>query len=173
MTPDNFAARVRGSAQQQTFFHFTDASNLPSIHKVGLLSRRELLLRQIDHVPGGNELSLDLDRHHGMDDYVHLCFRANHGMAHQASNDGRIDSLTWLKIDPAILSAPGTLIVLDNAVKNDVQPLPIAEALAHLDIEVLYTKMDWKIPAIRQRLTAAERYELLVPKQVGIKYIRS
>ena len=164
-------ARIRQSPIQKSFFHFTDASNIVSIKSNGLLSRRTLVERGLSHITGGNQLSRDLDDHHGLDAYVHLCFRRQHGMAHVAEQEKRIEKCYWLAIDPDILMLPGVLIAPDNSVKAGVTALPAAEALETLDLDVLYTRTDWNDPQIQARLRAAERYEILVPDAVAPFYI--
>ncbi|WP_445193817.1 DarT ssDNA thymidine ADP-ribosyltransferase family protein [Sphingomonas sp. Tas61C01] len=171
MVVNDFLNLVKRSRQQNTFFHFTATENMSSIRQHGLLSMKELRRRGIDHTAGGNQLSHDLDRHHGMDAYVHLCFRKQHGMAHQAQQEGRLANLKWLKIAPEVLSIPGVLVTLDNAVKNDTPAIPLLEAIDRIDSEVLYTHTKWKDPEIQARLKAAERYELLIPDHLPTTYI--
>jgi hypothetical protein len=172
MAVEQFVNMVRASCQQSTFFHFTDASNVDSIRANGLLSMREIRKRQLVHTPGGNQLSQDLDIHHGMDAYVHLCFRRQHGMAHRATQDGRISDLRWLDISPDVLSISGILVTLDNAVKNDTPAIPLEEAINRIDVEVLYTRTDWHDADIQARMKRVERYELLIPNGVPPAYIR-
>jgi hypothetical protein len=40
-----------------------------------------------------------------------------------------------------------------------------------MDLEVLYGYTDWKDPAIQARLRTVERYEILVPDHVPLRYI--
>jgi hypothetical protein len=47
------------------------------------------------------------------------------------------------------------------------------EAREMIDYEVLYTKTDWKDPAIRARLTQAEKCEILVPRFIPLELIRN
>lgn len=172
MPLDKLVARIRKSPVQKTLFHFTDTRNISSIRKIGLLSRRELHGRSLDHIPGGNELSRDLDDSRGLDAYVHLCFRKQHGMAHIATKQGRIIDLQWLSIEPDILTLPDVLIAPDNSVKTGIVARPATDALSELDLDILFDRNDWKDPTIRKRLIAAERYEILVPRMVAIDYVR-
>lgn len=166
-----FIDRVRRSRQQQAFYHFTDTRNLPSIRLHGLLSHAELIRRGLNHVPGGNALSHELDQMHGTDDHVHLCFRANHGMRGQILAEGRIAQACWVRIDPAIILLPEVSVTLDNAAMNGVEPQPLIHALPLLDQQILYDYSDWNDPVMRQRLTASERCELLIPNNVPTRYI--
>ncbi len=167
----DFVSLIRRSNQQKTFYHFTDSSNIPSIKKNGLLSMSEIRKRGLDHVPGGNELSHNLDIRYGWDRYVHLCFRRKHRMAEQIVSEGRIATATWLAIDPAIASLPGVLITPDNAVKTGVTAYPVDEAIKKLDLNVLYDWTDWSDSGTNARLRAAERYEILVPLEIATPYI--
>jgi len=51
--------------------------------------------------------------------------------------------------------------------------IAIADAEALIDFEILYTRTDWKNPAIKARLDQAEKYELLVPQVIPLTYIRN
>jgi hypothetical protein len=84
-------------------------------------------------------------------------------LAHQA---GRLPNPRYLVIQPEVLEIPGTRIALGVANANDVEILPVADAIDRLDVEVLYTRTDWKDPAINLRLRAAEKFEVLIPDAV-------
>lgn len=161
-------------AANHRFYHFTDERNLDSIRRHGLLSLRELGRRGIAiAAPGGNHLSWTLDKDLGMDAFVHLCFRPTHPMAHAAVHDGRVDQCRYLTISPEVILFPGVNATLDVANKSGVRAFPISEALMNpdFDCEVLYTRTNWGDPDIQARLQRTERYELLVPDHIPIKYI--
>src|SRR5689334_10555905 len=82
---------VTKSTQQQRFYHFTDRKNLPLIREHGLLATSGLRARKLfDGVKtGGDALSLQSDAAKGTDQYVCLCFRPTHPMAHNAMLDSR------------------------------------------------------------------------------------
>jgi hypothetical protein len=92
-------------------YHFTDRRNLPLIRELGgLLPTSELAKRGIKvPAPGGNQWSRDADQMRGMDEYVHLCFRANHPMEYLARQDGRIEDTIFLQIHPKVLQFQGAL----------------------------------------------------------------
>jgi hypothetical protein len=171
MTIADLITKIHRSPVQKTLHHFTEAGNIASIRSHGLLSRRTLNNRRLAHVTGGNQLSCDLDDHYGFDRYVHLCLRAQHGMAFQAKQEGRLVDVRWIAVSPDVLALPDVLIALDNSVKNDVPVVPLASALDSMDLEVLYGYTDWKDPAIQARLRTVERYEILVPDHVPLRYI--
>ena len=122
--------------------------------------------------PGGNEWSMDADRHSGMDAYVCLCFKTDHPMEYCAINEGRIEDITYLRIDPGVIKLHGAMITGDVSNKNGVLPEPASQMLDEIDLEVLYSRTKWKDPVIQERLRAAEKYELLIPNLVPLAYIK-
>jgi hypothetical protein len=160
-------------SQIRWLYHFTDIRNLPSIkERGGVYSTAMLRAKGINtFYPGGNELSLVLDQQIGMDQYVHLCFRPNHPMAHIAKNEGRIQRPIYLPVDPSIIQLPGVRYSAGVAIKTGVHICDIAEAADIIDYQVLYTRMDWNVAEIQERLQAAEKCEILVPDYVPMKYL--
>lgn len=121
--------------------------------------------------PGGNQLSLDEDRRTGMDGYVHLCMTTSHPMAYVARQDGRIKDIVWIKVNPHVIKLPG--VMLTDVVSNSAacKPFPATE-IDRLDLEVLYTRTDWRDPAVHARLKLAEKYEVLVPNHIHLNDLR-
>jgi ssDNA thymidine ADP-ribosyltransferase, DarT len=156
-----------------SFYHFTDIRNLPTIRLHGLLSMRALRERSIIVAPGGNDWSLDADRRSGMDDYVHLCFFKEHPMEYVAKKDGRIGDSRFLKIVPSVIEIPGVMITDKVANRSDAWPRPAEVMVGKLDLEVIYTRTDWKDAKIQERLRAARLCEILVPKSVPLELIRN
>ena len=164
MTVDELVAKISRSTQHRHLYHFTDKSNFSSIAAKGLLSKAKM--REEGWWPdatGGNQLSWDLDKLRGIDGCVSLCLTTNHPMKYLAQKDGRLPEPRYLAIKPAVLKLEGVRIAFGVANANEVEILPIADALEKLDVEVLYTRTDWTNAAIQQRLTAAEKLEVLVP----------
>ena len=165
MTTNELVAKISKSTQHRYLYHFTDRSNFPSISQKGLLSK--VRMRDEGWWPpdatGGNQLSWDLDALRGIDHYVSLCMTTNHPMKYLAQRDGRLPNPRYLAIKPAVLKLDGVRVAFGVANSNDVEIMPVDDALEKLDIEVLYTRTDWRNEAIQQRLTAAERVEVLVP----------
>jgi hypothetical protein len=168
MTVEQLIALINASTQHKTFYHFTDEANFPSISEHGLLSKEQLRSRGLwpPLAAGGNELSWHLDEVRGIDPYVSLCMTRNHGMKFLAHRDGRLPNPRYLAIKPEVLQIPGVRVALGIANANAVEILPIADAVDRLDIEVLYSRTDWRDPSINMRLRAAERFEVLVPNAV-------
>lgn len=150
------------------FWHFTDKSNLPQILEHGLLSLAELARRNISvPKPGGNDWSHNADKFFGVDDYVHLCFTNDHPMCHRAKDEERILEPVWLKIDKSVILDPGVRFTNDVANKSGVLLLDRDQAKLNIDFEVLFKFTDWKDPAIKARLHAARKSEVLVPRMIG------
>ena len=164
MTIDELVATITKSAQHRYLYHFTDKSNFPSIGTKGLMSKVQM--RKEGWWPdatGGNQLSWDLDALRGIDKFISLCMTKNHPMKYLAQKDGRLPEPRYLTIEPDVLKLPGVNIAFGVANSNDVEILPVADAIAKLDVEVLYTRTDWTNAEIQQRLSAAEKMEVLVP----------
>ncbi len=123
--------------------------------------------------PGGNELSHNLDEVGGLDKYVHLCFRSNHPMEFVARQDKRITDSIFLEIHPEVLYYNGVLFTDDVSNKAGVQTHSIEEARKFIDFEVLFTRTNWRDPAVKRRLDQAEKCEVLVPKHIPLDLIRN
>lgn len=156
-----------------SFYHFTDTRNLPSIRRHGLLSMRALRERKLVVSPGGNDWSLDADQRNGMDRYVHLCFFREHPMEYLARKEGRMIESRFLKIMPSVIEAPGVLITDRVANRSDAWPQPAEEMIRKLDLEVIYTRTDWKDPRVQERLRVARLCEILIPDSIALGLIRN
>lgn len=97
-------------------FHFTDSRNIPSIKKLGLLSWKRLVGRNIMHWPASSEDSRKLDARSNLEDYIRLCTRREHPMASRAVYEGRIGDYVWLEISDVVTQWTATLFSSDNAV---------------------------------------------------------
>lgn len=146
-------------------WHFTDFANMESIQRSGgILSLAQLTQRRIViPAPGGNDWSHEADRHKGVDEYVHLAFRQEHPMLYFARRDERITEPVWIKFDPGILLQDNVRFTADVSNKTGVPLLDAKQAAEQIDFEVLFSFMDWKDPAIRERRKAALKSEILVP----------
>ena len=124
-------------------------------------------------IPGGNELSHELDAEKGLDHYIHLCFKKDHPMEFVARQEGRLGKLIYLEVHPKVRKFDGVRFAPDVSNKTGVCTHPFEEALDLIDFEVLYTITDWNDPPIQERLKQAEKSELLVPDHIPLKYIRN
>lgn len=172
MTLVEFAQTVLSGHVHSTFYHFTDAANLPSIKMNGLLSKHQMRAHGFGPIrPGGNNLSHILDERRGIFDYVSLCLTRNHPMEHVAHNDGRISDTRYLRISSEIIRIPGVKFAFGVANSNVTRIVDLVTALPDIDVEVLYKPTDWHDPVIQQRLRAAEKYEILIPASVPVHMI--
>jgi hypothetical protein len=55
----------------------------------------------------------------------------------------------------------------------DLQTCSIDEARGRIDYDILYTRTNWKDPAIQAKRQAAERCEILVPDHVPMRFIQN
>ena len=154
--------------QIRRLHHFTARRNLPLIREHrGLYPASELARLGIRvPAPGGNEWSRKADAISGMDRYVHLCFKTEHPMEYYKKDT------IFLEIDPDVLKIPGVMYTSDVSNKSGVVPITIEAAKDEIDFDVLYTWTDWKDPAIKQRLKAAKKCEVLVPELIPLDLIR-
>lgn len=123
--------------------------------------------------PGGNQWSHDADSMFGMDDFVHLCFRATHPMEYVARQEGRIVDSIFLQVHADVLYFDGVRFTPDVSNKSGVPTYSIEEAKDVIDYEVLYTRTNWSDPAIQDRLQRAEKAEILVPQPIPLELIRN
>lgn len=155
------------------FYHFTDDRNIASIREHGLLSTSTLKKRGMDTVTGGNQWSLEADKLKGMDVYVHLCFFKDHPMEFKARKEGRIEQSRFLAIKPAILRTAGALISKDVSNKANASYGDPSEYIEQIDLEVIYTRTDWKDKTIQERLKDAKKCEILIPDHVPSEFIKN
>jgi hypothetical protein len=154
----NDAARKSDPLLRVTLlYHFTDRRNLALIRELGGLYPMATLRTRGVEVPacGGNEWSQDADRMRAMDRYVHLCFRSSHPMEYVARQAGRIADTIFLQIHPEVLQWKGVLFTPDVSNKAGVRVYTIEEAKDLIDFEILYTRTNWKDPAIKARLVVS------------------
>ena len=86
-------------------YHFTDRRNLDSIRRYGGLYSWFYCENHDISIPfpGGGDQSRNLDRWHGLQDYVRLSFCDDHPMAYRLKQDGFNLVLLRIKIDVALL----------------------------------------------------------------------
>jgi hypothetical protein len=156
-------------------YHFTDRRNLQLIREMGgLYPLAELETQGIEiPVPGSSEGSRLVDRRRNLHRYVHLCFKSNHPMEFVARQEGRIGDSIFLQVHASVIHWEGVLFVPGMANTNNITRHTMEEARVMIDYEVLYNRTDWRDPQIRQRLQAAEKYEILVPRAIPLDLIRN
>ncbi len=93
-------------------FHFTDASNIPSIKKQGLIEK------SIESKMNSDELSRALDSQADLENYVRLSFGPNNPMMYQAVAEKRISQPVMLEIKLEVVSRPGVRFFDYNATRG-------------------------------------------------------
>lgn len=174
MSLDEFIKQIKRSHQHIYLYHFTDSRNLQSISDNGLLSKSELAIKGIEPIArGGNEISRQADNFQGLNGYVNLSFTRGHPMKYIAVREGRLQDVKILAISPDILKLQDVKLTLDVANKTGVPLLDFADNFNNIDFEVIYTRTKWADPIIQTRLQAAEKCEILIPREVERQYIKS
>jgi hypothetical protein len=93
-------------------FHFTDASNILSIQKHGLMSGAKLIENSIESKINSDALSRSLESKADLEDDVHLSFGPNNPMMYQACAEGRISQPVMLQIKLEVVSRPGVRFLI-------------------------------------------------------------
>lgn len=172
MNLDELIQKIKNNKKHHFLYHFTDEVNLPSISNHGLLSKKYMRSKNLwPLATGGNTLSHDLDKIRDIDSYVSLCMTRDHSMEYMAKKDGRLHNSVYLAISPEVLKIKETLVAFGIANSNNVEILPIEDAIMKLDTEVIYDYTDWSDPLIQQRLRAAKKIEILVKNCVPLGLI--
>ena len=101
-------------------YHFTDRDNLESIiRNGGLYSWADCEKKSIDiKKPGGSDVSRQLDKRDGLQNYVRVSFTKQHPMMFVAMGDGRISNPVVLEIDPQVIWWKGSRYADRNATKT-------------------------------------------------------
>lgn len=119
---DNYQAykQILDSRGIGKLYHFTDRENLESIiRNGGLYSWADCESKHIGIAkPGGSDVSRQLDRRDGLQNYVRVSFTERHPMMYVAMNDGRISNPVVLEIDPQVIWWSQTRYADRNATKN-------------------------------------------------------
>jgi hypothetical protein len=156
-------------------YHFTDRRNLPLIREMGGLYPLSELERAGVNIPapGSDEGSRDVDRRRNLHRYVHLCFKGNHPMEFVARLAGRIGDTIFLQVHASVIQWEGVLFVPGMANTNGIGFYTMEQARGMIDFEVLYSRTNWSDYQVQQRLQAAEKYEILVPRVIPLELIRN
>ncbi len=107
----------------ESLYHFTDSRNLNSIKKKrGLYSWWRCEQEGIGvSAPGGSDLSREIDKEKGLQNYVRLGFNRNPPMLYVARKRGRIERYKTLKIDPSVIYHRSTCFSDINATDKEAQ----------------------------------------------------
>jgi hypothetical protein len=114
-------------------YHFTDAANLDSIRKQGLLSAASVFQKGIESALNSDETSRAMDKKMGLEDYVRLSFNAENPMKYVAQNEKRISRAVMLQIKLEVVSRPGVLFFDCNATRHDAVQSS-SPSVVHFDV---------------------------------------
>ena len=150
----------------KSLFHFTDASNLESIRKCGLMTWKRLTELKIPARMNSSGLSHNLDASKGLADFVRLSFCKKHPMMYVSLKDKRIATPVVLEIKLEAVSRPGVLFCGINAAAKaaKVSPNP---GVIRVDVVKAGSQRD-----VDQSLRPFYQGEVLVPEWIPPHLIR-
>ena len=138
-------------------YHFTDASNLPSIKKTGLMTASDLLKAAIPSQMNSDESSRKLDQNAGLEGFVRLSFCEKNPMMYVAKKEGRICNPVVLRIKLEVVSRPGVLFSDCNATRHDAKVSDLPDVVR---FDTVKAKNYFDIPELLRHYYQAE---VLVP----------
>ena len=165
--------KYKGILSQQgitSLYHFTDRSNLQSIKQHGALfswhhcDTNSILIP----VPGGNQLSRDLDTSKGLQDFVRVSFTRSHPMMFVQPIRSRDNVI--LEIDTEIIFWNGTKYANMNATRNEVN---VGDTLG--DFNQLRFDL-FKFPnhfGLNETDRPYFQGEILVPTKIPLQFIKN
>ena len=156
------------------FQNITLIDNIPSVLRHGILSHTEAKKvqhlsvalqavqekRDVRKVPGGFALH----------EYANIYFDARNPMMSKRRNEAQ--RLCVLRISPAVLDIPGTVITDQNAASKYVRFLAPAH-LRYLDLDYICAR-NWKHPGDQieeWRHSSAKCAEVLIPQRIPSEYL--
>jgi hypothetical protein len=78
----------------------------------------------------------------------------------------------YLSINAEIIKEAGVMITDAPSNQNGVVPQAASTGLDNLHLDPIYQWIDWDLhPEARDQRIIAEKYEILVPKQIAVAYI--
>jgi hypothetical protein len=149
-------------------YHFTDASNIESIKKHGLVSNHKLKELHIHTKYSSTPSSREADAQMGLDDFVRLSFVKTHPMLYTAMTSQGIRPAI-IEINPLIALMPQVYFSNNNALRTGAN---IGDSYADLnkvrfDI-VLGSRAYYDLSLEEKRLYQAE---ILVKERIGPEFI--
>ena len=149
--------------QQQgidVLYHFTDATNLESIRKNGLLSSSSIAAQGVTSVMNSDELSRKLDRKMDLADYVRLSLNHMNPMQYIAVKQKRVTELVMLQVKLEVVSRPNVMFFDRNATKTGAVKSGSADVIR---FDVVKAKNQF---AVDRSLKHFYQAEVLVPSPV-------
>ena len=120
-------------------YHFTDAANIESIRKTGLMSASDLESKAISSVMNSDKLSRDLDKSKGLENYVRLSLNANNPMKYVAQRQKRISKPVMLQLNskwfPVFSDCNATRRDAITSNSPDIIRFDVVKAKSQFDVE--------------------------------------
>ena len=143
-----------------SLYHFTDASNLKSIRKNGLMSAANLSANIVTSKLNSNERSRELDAAYGLQNYVRLSLCPRNPMMYVAVKEGRISAPVLLKISLEVVSRPNVMFSDMNTTHHEAK---VGESPEIIRFDVTKAKSQFDVNSSLRKFYQAE---VLVPSPI-------
>lgn len=88
-------------------------------------------------------------------------------MFYKAKSEQWLPSPYLIYVNPRVMLTAGSNITLGFANNSNIDFHDIETMDPQLiDLEIIYTRTDWKIPEFKERLDFADKFEILIPDHV-------
>lgn len=153
-----------------TFYHFTDESNLPSIDKYGALFSLKYLNENkiLISKSGGSEKSKTIDYNLGLAGYIRLSFVKDHPMRFVAIKEGRIRNPFILEIDSDLLLTLPSKFTKINAASSKTKIFGDAKNFSKLEFDI-FKKNYFDLNENQKKKYQAE---ILIPERIEKRFIK-
>jgi hypothetical protein len=138
-------------------YHFTDAANLESIKKHGLLSASSLSEKSLPAVLNSDESSRAKDKQMKLEKFVRLSFNDENPMKYIAKQEKRVSNAVMLQIKLEVVSRPGVVFFDCNATHHEAVG-STSPAVVHFDVVKAANQF-----AVAEGLRRFYQAEVLVP----------
>lgn len=157
-------------------YHFTDKANIKSIKEHGGLYSWHYCDRHNIQIPrsGGSSGSRYNDRVNGKIDFVRVAFTKEHPMCVVAQNDGRIQDVVWLEINPEVAFFTGSEFADKNAAAFTSYRAKIGKEIQYLKnvrFDILNKAKEIKHYRLNEDERPYNQAEVLVKTWIPIDYI--
>jgi len=155
--------KLRRKYNITSLWHFSDASNLESILKYGLLSLNALAYNNIEPNYSSSYGSRVKDKKEGFSKYVRLSFVKYHPMYYVAKKEGRIKNPIWIEIDLSVLKKRGVKVSDKIAFSEDANIFSPYKIFYNIDFDDL-------VYGDFEERKEAGKAEILVPYKIEPSY---
>lgn len=146
-------------------YHFTDASNIQSIKKWGLLSQKEIKRRAISPKYSSTSQSRQADEDMGLDDYIRLGFVKSHPMMYTAMTVNGIHPRV-IEINPLVALMPNVFFSDRNALRKGANIGGNAEDLRKVKFNVILgSTAYYDLPSAEEK--SFYQAEIIVKQRIG------